>query len=280
MSPVLRIGALGIGPFAAAGDLCREAEAGIRSLATRGAALVLLPELFAVPFFAGDDPVRWQHVAEDLEGPTCGWARRVSAETGSAIVFGMALLAPDGGTTSNAVILAVPGEAPRLVQRKVHLAPPGGEAFGEEDHFAAGPAAIASFEFRGTRFSALVCYDRRFPECWRAAGRQGADVVLVLVGGPASDPPGLFEAEIRTHARANAVYALASSRFGSETVTSRHHHHDGATLAADPDGALLPAGEHDVLLEIAPALLGRARANNPTHRKLRLDDRAHERTFA
>ena len=40
----------------------------------------------------GDDPVRWQHVAEDLEGPICGWARRVSTETGSAIVFGTAVV--------------------------------------------------------------------------------------------------------------------------------------------------------------------------------------------
>lgn len=281
MTPQLRIAALGIGPFVTdAAALMAEAEAGIRILSAGGADLVVLPELFALPFYAGDDPQRWQAAAETLEGATCAWAKRVSSDTGTAIVFGMALASPNGERPVNASMFAAPGVPPRVVQKKVHLAPAADEPFGETDHFTAGPASIDVFDYRGTRFCALVCYDRRFPESWRAAARQGTDVVLVLVGGPACDPPGLFAAELRTHARANAVYALASSRYGSETATGRRHTHEGGTLAADPDGALLPVGEHNVLLTIAPAFIDRARAHNPTHKKLRLGDQAYERLYA
>ena len=40
-------------------------------------------------------------------------------------------------------------------------------------------------------YAVLICYDRRFPECWRAARQGDADLVCVPVAGPA-DAPGDF----------------------------------------------------------------------------------------
>ncbi len=280
MNAPLRIGALGIGPFRESSQtLLAEARTGVEHLGAHGATLVLLPELFAAPFFAADDPLRWGHLAEPLDGPTSRWAAETATRTGVAIVFGMALRV-DGGLPANAVILAEPGRAPRLVQRKVHLAPAGGEPFGEADHFSPGPPAIGTFDHAGMRFAALVCYDRRFPESWRAAANHGADVVLVLVGGPAADPPGLFEAEVRTHAKANAVYALCAARHGTEHATGKVQRHDGTMLAATPAGALVPAEGERVLIDIEPKQLRAARTDNPTHRKLRLREQALERPYA
>lgn len=280
MTPPLRVGALGIGPHTGSAEaLLVEARTGIEKLAARGASLVLLPELFAAPFFAADDPARWAHLAEALDGPTCEWATRTAARTGVAIVFGMALRVP-GCLPANAVILAEPGHAPRAVQRKVHLAPAAGEPFGEADHLSPGPPVIETFDHAGMRCAALVCYDRRFPECWRSAACAGADIVLVLVGGPAADPPGLYEAEIRANARANAVYAVSAARYGTEDITGKPQRHDGATLAATPVGALVPADGVSILLDIDPAPLRAARAENPTHRKLRLQEQALERAYA
>ena len=280
-SPALRVAALGIGPYRSGSDELRdEAKRGIRELSGRGAALVLLPELFALPFYAADEPRRWAHVGEDLAGPTCGWAHRLATETGTAIVFGMALADAAGARPANAVVLAAPGEVPLVVQRKVHLAPAAGEPFGEADHFTAGPARLTCFDYRGVRFCPLVCYDRRYPESWRSAGRDGADVALVLVGGPTADPPGLFEAELRTHARANALYALAACRHGQEDVAGGPQHHAGETVAFGPDGGEQPADDRAVLVEIDAAQLAAAREHNPTHRTLRLNSQASERAYA
>ncbi|WP_062227175.1 carbon-nitrogen hydrolase family protein [Aureimonas frigidaquae] len=271
MTAACRVAALSIGPsHGEATPLLDEAEAGIAALAADGAQLVLLPELFAAPFFAADDPARWAGLAETLDGPTSAWARRVSTQTGAAILFGMMAVAGDGGQPHNAAVLAVPGAAPRIVQRKVHLPPRGDAAFGEADHFAPGNGGIAVFDHAGARYGVLICYDRRFPECWRAAARQDCDAILVLVGGPAADPPGQFEAELRTHARANAVYALAAARYGVEELTGLSHRHDGETLAVGPDGALLTAAGRTARLDIDRAALLARRTQNPTHRQLRL----------
>lgn len=282
MTPDLpRLAALGIGPFSTTADaLLAEAAAGIRAAAAEGAALVLLPELFAAPFYAADDPARWSGPAEPLDGPTCRWAGALAAETGASIVFGMALAAPGGGRSSNAALLAAPGAAPRVVQRKVHLAPAAGAPFGEGDHFEPGPPAIEPFDFAGMRLAALVCYDRRFPECWREAARRGADAVLVLVGGPADDPPGLYEAELRTHARANALYALAAARYGTETATGTPRRHDGATIAFGPDGAALEGDGRAARFRLDPARLAEARLTNPNHRTLRLQDPSPRKAYA
>ena len=134
---------------------------------------------------------------------------------------------------------------------------------------------IEAVRIGDVRISVLVCYDRRFPECWRAAAAVGADCVAVLVAGPApDDPDGLFEAELMTHARANGVYAVSAARTGVETVTGRTVRHDGRTLACDPDGRLLaavpPDGRGTVLVTVDPERCRRARAVNATAARLRL----------
>lgn len=271
MTAPLRLAALGIGPFTGdASALLAEAEAGIVRLAGRGATLILLPELFAAPFYAACPPADWTHLAEPVDGKTGLWAARLAAATGASIVYGMAVAGGDTPLPSNAVVLAAPDQRPQVVQRKVHLPPRGDEAFGEADHFTPGTPVLSAFEHRGTRICPLVCYDRRFPESWRAAARLSADVVLVLVGGPATDPPGLYESEIRTHARANAVYALAAARYGQENVDGAMRRHDGLTLAATPFGALLPAEGRAAMIDIDSAAQSKARAQNPTHLQLRL----------
>ena len=192
------------------------------------------------PMWRAKTPPAGRHLAEPLDGPTARWAADLSSRLGIPILFGMALAGVDGGKPFNAALLARPGGTVEPVAHKIHLPPAGpGEAFGEADHFAAGPPCVGTVEVGPVRLAVLICYDRRFPECWRAAASAGADVVAVLVAGPApADPDGIFLAELRTHARANAVYAVAAARFGTETITGSPVRHDGETAAVTPDGGI------------------------------------------
>ncbi len=117
----------------------------------------------------------------------------MSATThGIAVLFGLALRRDDGLPCNAALLAHMDGRIERAAA-KIHLPPAGmGERFGEADHFAPGLPEIGSVAIGALRVAALVCYDRRFPECWRAAAASGADLVAVLVGGPApGDPEGL-----------------------------------------------------------------------------------------
>ncbi|WP_018388741.1 carbon-nitrogen hydrolase family protein [Ancylobacter sp. FA202] len=274
-APFLAV-ALPIGPAGRdPAPLWREAEAGIAAAARDGAGLVVLPELFALPYVAAEAPGDWTLFAEDLDGPTATRMASAARRFEVAVLFGLALRR-EGGLPFNAALLARPDGRVETLAHKIHLPPAGpGEAYGEADHFSPGAPEIRTLEVGSVKVAALICYDRRFPECWRAAARAGADVVAVLVGGPApDDPEGLYAAELQASARANAVYALAAARYGTETVTGRAVRHDGETLAFGPDGApLARASRGDrrpLLVSIDPARLAQARATNATQARLRL----------
>ncbi|UEM19671.1 carbon-nitrogen hydrolase family protein [Skermanella mucosa] len=272
MEKFFRVGAASTGP-AGGGEGCAlaGAERAAEALAGAGADLVILPELFAVPYAAAEDPGRFPHPAEPLDGPTAAWAVGVASRLGVPILFGMALSPGGPGKPFNAAVLARPEGIAEAIALKIHLPPAApGEPFGEADHFDAGPARIGTVRVGPIRLATLVCYDRRFPECWRAAAAAGADLVAVLVAGPApDDPDGIFLAELRTHARANAVYAVSAARSGIETINGRSVRHDGDTVAVGPDGTVVSGPGAAVLADIDPARLLLAAERNPTARRLR-----------
>jgi len=254
----LATGPAGIDPAGARGTV----QGAIEIEAQHGCDLVVLPELFAHPYLASADPRFWPDPAEAALGPTCAWAALVAARSKVALLFGMAL--SDGpGRPANAAVLVLPSGERRVLATKANL-PPAEAGFGEPDWFLPGTGPLAVVTLHDVRIAALVCYDRRYPEAWRAALDLGADLVAVLVAGPApDDPPGIYDAELRAHARANAVFVVAAARYGTETLLPRPVRHDGETLAIDFDGQLLdqahPPASSAARLTITPEGLGSAR---------------------
>lgn len=269
MTRPVTLAAIHLGPGSPDGgpDFARAAEA-IAAAAASGARLVLLPELFAWPFFPLDDPARWRHVAEPLDGPTLRWAEATAARHRLHLIVPF-VFERGAERPWNAVASVAPGEAARLVAAKMHLPPPGPrDRFGEPDHFAAGPAEIAIFTAAGVSIAALVCFDRRFPECWRAARAGGADLVVCPVAGPADEPDDFFAAEFRTHARETGVFALAAARTGEDAIAGRGFRHGGDSLAVDAAGGIVArraSGDAPgvVLADFDPAALAEARRSFP-----------------
>lgn len=263
MTPLMRVAAIPVGP---AGDdpgaPWREVEAGVSEAAAAGAGLAILPELTLLPYVAGEDPARWRHLAEAEDGPTARRMGALACRHGLALVFGLALREPGGALPLNAALLARPDGSIVRIAAKHRLPPPSpGDEFGEADHFRAGPAAARAVRVglpggRFLRVAALVCYDRRFPEAWDAAAA-GADLVAVLVAGPApQDPPGFFAAELAGHARRCGVAAVAAARHGTEHGLGRPVRHDGDSLVVGPDGRLLAAWRPDAPGPVIGPVLG------------------------
>jgi N-carbamoylputrescine amidase len=283
MMSVVKVAALQLGP---ASPRLTETLASVgRALdeaAHRGVALALLPELFAWPYFCGDDPDHWRGTAQDSNGAVPVWAAETASKTGIALLAPV-FLAEAGGRT-NAVLMARPDGQVSVAARKIHLPPRGEHQFGEPDHFQPGEPIVTVHDVAGLRLAVLICYDRRFPECWRAARTGGADLVCVPVAGPADEPADLFAAQMRTHAHENAVYALSASRCGIDLVAGQPVGQNGDTLLAAPDGTLSAyrsRGEPPGILitDINLARLVDARVRNPAFEQKRaVTSSSHRRT--
>ncbi|OYU47505.1 MAG: carbon-nitrogen hydrolase family protein [Rhizobiales bacterium PAR1] len=244
---MLTVAAITIGP--AGNDIwpmLAQAEIAIVRAARAGATLIVLPELFALPYFASDAPSVWRQACEPLGGPVSHWAGDLARCLGLHIIFGMAISEKEGMPV-NAAVLATPHGGLRVIAEKRRLPPRApGDAFGEADHFRPGQGAPHVLTVDGINVVAMVCYDRRFPQTWQEAVSLGADLVVVLVAGPApQDAPGAYEAELSQYSRVNALFVAAAARCGVEYGLGWSVRHDGSSLTMDCDGAIRDFAEPD-----------------------------------
>lgn len=219
------------------------AEAAVREAAAQGARLVALPEMATLPYFCGDVPEPYRAWAEPADGPLARRFAALAAETGTALFLPFYERDPATGHHHNAVLGFGPEGAPLrsgAVARKLHLPvgddpPPG---FDERAHFAPGDA-LHVVEACGVWIGVLVCYDRRFPEAWRALRRMGADLVVVPVAGSGGDDMEFFIGEMRTHARENGLAVLCANKVGDEHVGGGIVDNYGYSAVIDADGTVL-----------------------------------------
>lgn len=262
----------------------------VRAAATAGADLVLLPELATVPYFGGEPGGAYRQHAQAVDGELVSRLARLAAELRIAVAFGFFEAAE--GTFYNSVVVldrfgtVVPAVdragAARPTARKLHLPvgddpPPG---FDEAAHFAPGPAlGVHDLDTASgpLRVGVLVCYDRRFPECWRELRGLGADVALVPMAGDGGDGGDFVVAELRTHSRENGLVALAASKVGVETATGQAVGNVGESLIVTADGRVV-AERHDAdgpglvtaVLDLATQRGVRRRLRYFEHRRLDL----------
>ncbi len=219
------------------------AETAVREAAAAGARIVALPEMATLPYFCGDAPELYRPWAEPADGPLALRFSALAAEIGVAIFLPFYERNSATGRFHNAVLGFGSDGAPLRpgpVARKLHLPvgedpPPG---FNEKAHFDAGDA-LHVVETGGIRVGILVCYDRRFPEAWRALRRQGADLVVVPVAGSGGDDMEFFIGEMRTHARENGLAVLCANKVGDEQVGGGVVDNYGHSTIIDADGRVL-----------------------------------------
>ncbi|BBX10550.1 carbon-nitrogen hydrolase family protein [Mycolicibacterium aichiense] len=229
-------------------------EAALTDAAAAGADLVVFPELATTPYFGGEPPGAYRDQAQSLPGPQSERIAERAAELGVAVVF--PLFERDDGAHgsapsfhNSAVVLDEQGVTvpcvdrtgqSHLVARKLHL--PVGDhpapGFDEPAHFTPGQW-LGVHTVLGTRLGVLICYDRRFPECWRELRALHADLVAVPVAGSGGDSVDFFLAELRTHARENGLFAVVANKIGIEWVSGQPVDNYGESCIVGPDGELI-----------------------------------------
>ncbi|MFI6501396.1 carbon-nitrogen family hydrolase [Nonomuraea typhae] len=147
--------------------------------AARGSDLVVLPELWAVGYFAFDS---YAEQAETPAGPTVTAGREWARELGAHVHLGSIVERDSRGALFNTAVLIAPDGAIVHTYRKVHVF---GYASREAELLTPGDA----LEVADTAFgplAATTCYDLRFPELWRDLVDRGAKSVIVPAAWPAA----------------------------------------------------------------------------------------------
>ena len=245
------------------------ATALVREAATRGARLVVLPEVFAWRGPRADEDA----IPEPIPGPTTTALAGLARELGLYLCGGSLLERVAGEPRAfNTSCLFDPTGSLIARYRKIHLFDvdlPGRVTVQESATRAPGDQAVTAATTLGT-LGLSVCYDLRFPELYRALARGGAEILLAP--SAFTFPTGAAHWEVLCRARAveNQCYLIAPNQTGQ----SPHGFLDyGDSLIVDPWGRVLaraPDGEGVVTAEIDLAYLARVRQELPALRHVRL----------
>ena len=246
------------------------AQALTREAARRGAALVVLPEVFS---WRGPRAAEAAAI-EPIPSPTTEAMAALAKSCGVHLCAGSILEAIPGASRAyNTSCLFGPDGSLLARYRKLHLFDvdlPGRVSVRESDSRTPGDDVVAVATPLGT-LGLSICYDLRFPELYRRLSRAGAEILLVPAAFTFHTGSAHWEVLCRARAIENQCYLIAPNQTG----TSPHGFADwGGSAIIDPWGRVLGQasdGEGIVLAEIDRAYLARVRRELPCLSHTRLD---------
>ncbi|HTH94069.1 MAG TPA: carbon-nitrogen hydrolase family protein [Rhodocyclaceae bacterium] len=251
-----------VGPnLESAGKLIAEAAA-------QGAQLVALPEYF--PFIGASDEARFaareQFGGDEKTAPIQHFLSSTARENGVWVIGGSLPL--DCGDSSKLLnTCLVYNDRGEHVARydKIHLFAfkKGTEEYNEARTIKPGEAVVA-FDSPFGRIGLGICYDLRFPELFRQAGKEKR-IDLFILPAAFTETTGKAHWEILLRARAieNLCYVMAPAQ-GGRHPTGRMTH--GNSMIIDPWGEVLARLDKEVgiiVADITPERIAKVRANLP-----------------
>jgi N-carbamoylputrescine amidase len=223
-------------------------EAYTRQAAAAGAKVICYQELFYGPYIAQIQDASYYAYAESIPGPTVERFSALAAELGMVIVLPIYEQEQPGVLYNTAVVLDADGSNLGKY-RKAHI--PHVKGFWEKFYFRPGNLGWPVFDTAVGRVGVNICYDRHFPEGWRALGLAGAEIVF----NPSATSRGLsnylWKLEQPAAAVANEYFIGAINRVGIEPDGDDDFY--GTSYFVDPEGRFVG----DVADDHAPELLVR-----------------------
>jgi beta-ureidopropionase len=207
-------------------------EKATREAAAQGAAIIGFQEVFNAPYFCQvqeEEHYRWAEAVPD--GPTVTRMKELAAELGIVIVVPVFEVEQAGFYYNTAAVIDADGTYLGKY-RKHHI--PQVKGFWEKYYFKPGNLGWPVFETAVGRVGVYICYDRHFPEGWRALGLAGAEIVY----NPSATSRGLsaylWQLEQPAAAVANEYFIAAINRVGVEEYGDNDFY--GTSYFVDPRG--------------------------------------------
>ena len=199
-----------------------KAERMVRQAASDGANVILLPELFELPYFCQEKNYDYYYLADKTEeNPAVKRFMQVAKETGTVIP--VSFYEKHGNAFFNTIAMIDCDGSLMGIYRKSHI--PDDHFYQEKFYFTPGDLGFRPIQTSVGRLGVLVCWDQWYPEAARLMALQGAEILIypTAIGYAASDTPDEQQRQCeawttvqRGHAVANGLPVVSVNRVGFE----------------------------------------------------------------
>ena len=202
-----------------------------RQAAAQGAKVICFQELFYGPYFCQVQDAQYYSYTESVPGPTVERFQAVARELGLVMILPVYEQEQPGVLYNTAAVVDADGSYLGKY-RKHHI--PHVNGFWEKFYFRPGNLGWPVFDTAVGKVGVYICYDRHFPEGWRALGLAGAQLVF----NPSATSRGLsnylWKLEQPAAAVANEYFVGAINRVGIEDLGDDDFY--GTSYFVDPEG--------------------------------------------
>ena len=217
-----------------------------REAAAEGTQVMCFQELFYGPYFCQVQDTEYYDYAEAVpDGPTTQRFMALAKELNMVLVLPVYEREQAGLLYNTAAVIDADGTYLGKY-RKNHI--PHVKGFWEKFYFRPGNLGYPVFDTAVGKVGIYICYDRHFPEGWRALGLNGAEIVF----NPSATSRGLsmylWELEQTSAAVANMYYVGAINRVGVEPLGDNDFY--GSSYFADPRGQFVEGQASDQNAEL------------------------------
>jgi len=212
----------------------------IEDAGKQGVQVLCFQEVFTQPYFCPGQDRKWYAAAEKIpDGPTTQLMQEYAKKYNMVIVVPIYEEHMTGVYYNTAAVIDADGKYLGKY-RKTHI-PQVDPGFYEKFFFKPGDLGYPVFETAYLKLGVYICYDRHFPEGWRALALNGAEYIVNPSATVAGLSKYLWELEQPASAAANGVFIGAINRIGSEEPWASTHNMGefyGSSYIVNPRGAI------------------------------------------
>ena len=197
-----------------------QAEKMVRAAASKGAQVILLPELFEREYFCQQRRYDfYKYALPTDENPAVLAAKKLAKEL--SVVLPVSFYEKDGNVLYNSLAWIDADGTLLGVYRKTHI--PDDHFYQEKFYFTPGNTGFMVFDTKYGRLGAGICWDQWFPETARVLALKGAEIIFypTAIGSePILDTDSMphWRRCMQGHSASNLVPVVAANRIGKEDV--------------------------------------------------------------
>lgn len=215
----------------------------LEQAAGQGAQVLCFQELFYGPYFCAEQQPKWYDLTERIpDGPTIKLMQGLAKKHKMVVVVPMYEEEMTGVYYNTAAVIEADGSYVGKF-RKTHI-PHCLPGFWEKFYFRPGNLGYPVFQTSVGKIGLYICYDRHFPEGWRALGLGGAEIVFNPSATVAGLSEYLWKLEQPAAAANNMYYVGAINRPGTEAPWNIGEFY-GNSYFANPRGQIMATGKRD-----------------------------------